>query len=71
MNKYATGNNVKRHIKMQHRTLDGLADDIGVGHDTMSQWVNGRRQVTAYGLYRISKALGVTMEELMEGVEDE
>ena len=35
------------------------------------QNVNGRRQVTAYGLYRISKALGVPMEELMEGVEDE
>lgn len=71
MNVHATGDNIKRLCKRKNITLNALASDIGVSHCTMSNWVNGHRQVTSYGLMRISKALGVTMEELMEGIEDE
>ena len=56
---------------MKNMTLHTLADEVGVGWVTMSKWINGRRQITAYGLYRVSKVLGVTMEKLMEGIEDE
>ena len=56
---------------MKNMTLHALADEVGVGWVTMSKWINGRRQITAYGLYRVSKVLGVTMEKLMEGIEDE
>ena len=70
MNIHATGDNIKHLCKRKGLTLGILADRIGVSDCTMSNWVNGHRQVTAYGLLRISKVLGVTMEELMEGVED-
>ena len=69
MNIHATGDNIKNLCKRKGLTLGILADRIGVSDCTMSNWVNGRRQITAYGLLRVSRVLGVTMEELMEGVE--
>ena len=71
MNIHATGDNIKHLCKRKGLTLQILADRIGVSDCTMSNWINGHRQVTAYGLLRISKVLGTTMEKLMEGIEDE
>ena len=71
MNKYAVGKNIKLYCRMQNRTIDQLAEEIGVSHDTISRWCNGRRQITVYGLYRVSKVLGVSMNRLSEGIEDE
>ena len=70
MNVYAVGRNIKLYCRMKNMTLHELADEVGVGWVTMSKWINGRRQITAYGLYRVSKVLGVSMEQLMEGIED-
>lgn len=70
MNTRAIGDNIRLYCKIQNITLLALADSIGVGWVTMSKWINGRRQITAYALYRVSKVLGVTMEKLMEGIED-
>ena len=70
MNVYAVGQNIKLYCRMKNMTLHALADEVGVGWVTMSKWVNGHRQITAYGLYRVSKVLNVTMERLMEGIED-
>ena len=70
MNIHAIGDNIKFYCKLKNTTLHALADDIGVSWVTMSKWVNGHRQITAYGLYRVSKVLGVPMEQLMEGIED-
>ena len=71
MNTRAIGDNIRLYCKIQNITLLALADSIGVGWVTMSKWVNGHRQITAYGLYRVSKVLGIPMEKLMEGIEDE
>ena len=70
MNVYAVGRNIKLYCRMKNMTLHTLADEVGVGWVTMSKWINGRRQITAYGLYRVSKVLGTPMEKLMEGIED-
>ena len=71
MNIYAVGSNIKLYCRMRNMTLHTLADEIGVGWVTMSKWINGRRQITAYALYRVSRVLNVPMERLMEGIEDE
>ena len=71
MNVYAVGRNIKLYCRMKNMTLHTLADDIGVSWVTMSKWINGHRQITAYGLYRVSKVLGIPMEKLMEGADDE
>lgn len=71
MNIHATGDNIKHLCRRKGLTLGILADRIGVSDCTMSNWCSGKRQITAYGLLRVSRVLGVTMEELMEGIEDE
>ena len=38
MNKYAVGKNIKLFCRMQNMTLDQLAEEIGVSHDTISRW---------------------------------
>lgn len=71
MNKFAVGKNIKLLCRMKNKTLDQLAEEIGVSLDTMSRWCSGRRQITSYGLYKVGRALSVPMERLMEGIEDE
>ena len=70
MNIHAIGDNIKLYCRMKNMTLHALADEVGVGWVTMSKWINGRRQITAYALYRVSRVLNVPMEKLMEGIED-
>lgn len=71
MNVHAIGDNIRFYCRLRNTTLTNLARDIGISWTTMSKWINGHRQITAYGLYRISKILCVPMEKLMEGCEDE
>lgn len=72
MNKYAVGNNIDRLLRDRKPRIrqKELAAQIGVTEQTMSNWITGVRPVTAYGLLRISRFLGVTMEQLMEGIDD-
>lgn len=69
INDVIIGGNIKRYVKMKNITLDVLAKKIGVGKSTLSEWVNGKRPVTAYALCKISKELSVSIEKLCEGVE--
>ena len=70
MNRYAIGENIYRILKERHMTKKELAARIGVHDTTLSKWMTGQRQPSAYALLRISRVLGVTMESLMEGIED-
>ena len=70
MNRYAIGENIYRILKERHMTQHELAARIGVHDPTLSKWMTGQRQPSAYALLRISRVLGVTMEMLMEGVAD-
>lgn len=70
MNRYAIGNNIYRLIKQRHMTQHELAARIQSHDDTVSRWMTGQRQPSAYALLRISRILGVTMEQLMEGVDN-
>ena len=70
MNKYAIGENIYRLLKQKRMTQRELAKRIGTHEDTLSRWMTGQRQPSAYALLRISRVLGVSMEELMAGVDD-
>lgn len=70
MNRYAIGENIYRLLKMKRMTQHELAARIGVHDTTLSKWMTGQRQPSAYALLRISRVLGVTVEKLMEGIED-
>ena len=71
MNKYAIRENIYRLLRKKRMTQHELALRIQSHDDTVSRWMTGQRQPSAYALLRISRVLGVTMESLMEGVEDE
>lgn len=71
MNKYAISDNIARLLKREHMTQHDLAARIGVHDPTLSKWMTGQRQPSAYALLRISRVLGVTVEKLMEGIEDD
>ena len=71
MDKYALGRNIfdrLRVIKMSQRVL---AEKLDIHEGTVSKWINGMSEPKASMLYRISRILGVTMDELMEGTFDE
>ena len=70
MNKYAIGNNIYRLLRKKRMTQHELAARIRSHDDTVSRWMTGQRQPSAYALLRISRELGVTMEQLMEGIEE-
>ena len=70
MNKYAVGNNIYNILKERKLSQKWLAIQIGVHETTISKWTCGQNNIKAINLYKISKVLGVTMDELMEGVED-
>ena len=70
MNRYAISDNILKLLKDKHLTQHELAARIGVHDPTLSKWMTGQRQPSAYALLRISRVLGVTVEKLMEGVED-
>ena len=70
MNRYAIGENIYKRLKQRHMTQHELAARIGVHDPTMSKWMTGQRQPSAYALLRISRVLNVTMENLMEGVDN-
>ena len=70
MNKTAIGRNIYVQLLKHDMTQRDLATRINVTEVTMSRWINGLRQPTAYGLYRIAKVFRVSMEDLMEGIEE-
>lgn len=71
MNRYAIGDNIYKLLKDKHMTQRELAAQIRVQEPTLSKWMTGQRQPSAYALLRISRVLDVSMEYLMRGVEDD
>lgn len=63
--------NIKAVMNKKNICNRELADLTKTTEVTMSRWLSGHRMITASGLYRVAKVLGVTMENLMEGSEDE
>lgn len=62
------GNNIKTEAEKQGVKLWVLAMRLNVSEETLYAWVEGRRVITVYGLVRVSRILGVTMEQLTHGI---
>ena len=71
MNKHAIGKNMKKHLDRKGWTMTRLSQEINVTPTAVQNWAHGKRTPSAYALYRMSKALGTTMEELVEGIDGE
>ena len=68
-NIYALGNNLMPILKERKIRNKELAAMIGVHPNTIGFWCNGVVQPSALHVYRVAKALGVSMDSLMEGTE--
>ena len=64
------GKNIKRYLKLKNKTMQWLADKIGVQRATLSRWLNGHSQIPICDLVRISKLLDVSLDELVAGIEN-
>lgn len=63
--------NVKRIALNKGVDCVDLAHATNTPLATMNKWWVGVRNPTAYGLYRISKALDCPMEDFMVGIEED
>ena len=67
MNRYVTGNTIKRLREGRHLTQAELGDRIGVSSKAVSKWETGKGLPDISLLQPLSQALGVSVIELMNG----
>lgn len=53
--------------ELRKESLENLARKVGVTYVTMWNWANGKTQPRADNATKLAEALGVTVEELLEG----
>ena len=65
--------NIKRYRTQQGLTAAQLAEKAGLGHDYLRQIESekDRHHVSLISLYKISRALDVTMDALVAGTDDQ
>jgi len=71
MNIKAIGNNIGNYIARNRMTQKELAEKLRITEASMSRYISGDRIPKATLLYRMSKMLGCTMEDLCYGMENE
>ena len=71
MNIKAIGNNIGNYIARNRMTQKEFAEKLRITEASMSRYISGDRIPKATLLYRMSKALNCTMEDLCYGLEDE
>lgn len=71
MNIKAIGNNIGNYIARNRMTQKEFAEKLRITEASMSRYISGDRIPKATLLYRMSKVLGCTMEDLCYGMENE
>lgn len=59
------GNNLDRRIRMSNITKKEFADKLNIDNVQLSRYINGHVMPTAYTLYKMTKLLNCTMDELL------
>ena len=68
---YRLADNILDALSKKGMTQMELAKELHLHENTVYGWTRGQRTMSGYALYRTSKILGISVEKLMEGVEDE
>ena len=69
LSRYQLGANIYKVLGEKDWTQKHLADVVGITHQLLSKYINGDVVPSYLVVYRISRALGVTMEDLVDGIE--
>lgn len=65
------GDNIKRILKDKRMTQSELARRMGVTRSAVYYWANGKANVLNSNLTAIAMCLGVTIKDLLDGIEVE
>ena len=70
---YIIGSNVRKACKEKRINMMEFAEEIDISYEYMRHIVSpgGQKSLSFYSMYKIAKILGVTMDELCEGIFDD
>ena len=67
---YIIGTNVRKVCKDKNINLMEFSEEIDISYEYLRQIVSpgGQKSLSFYSMYKIAKVLGVTMDDLCEGI---
>lgn len=70
---YIVGTNVRKVCKDKKVNLMEFSEEINISYEYLRHIVSlgGQKSLSFYSMYKIAKILGVSMDELCEGIFDE
>lgn len=71
---YIVGTNIRKICKDKRINLMEFSEDVDISYEYLRHIVSpgGQKSLSFYSMYKIAKMLGVTMDELCDGIlEDE
>ena len=70
---YIVGTNVRKVCKEKQINLMEFSEEIDISYEYLRHIVSlgGQKSLSFYSMYKIAKVLGVSMDELCEGIFDD
>ena len=67
---YIVGTNLRKVCKKKNISLMEFSEEIDISYEYLRHIVSpgGQKSLSFYSMYKIAKVLGVTMDELCEGI---
>ena len=71
MNWVTFGRNISVELIRREMTQKQLANQIGIHPESLSRYCTGKREPRISWVYKIAKALGCTIDSLLEGCDED
>lgn len=70
---YIVGTNVRKVCKDKNISLMEFSEEVNISYEYLRHIVSigGQKSLSFYSMYKIAKVLGVSMDELCEGIFDD
>lgn len=70
---YIVGTNVRKMCKEKHVNLMEFSEEINISYEYLRHIVSigGQKSLSFYSMYKIAKILGVSMDDMCEGIFDD
>ena len=70
---YIVGSNVRKTCKEKNIKMMEFAEEIDMSYEYLRHIVSpgGQKSLSFYSMYKIAKVLGISMDELCEGIFDD
>ena len=67
---YIVGTNLRKAVKDKNINLMEFSEEIDISYEYLRHIVSpgGQKSLSFYSMYKIAKVLGVSMDELCEGI---